>query len=128
MCIRDRVSSPTYDPNRLSSHKLSAIQEAYDQLNGNPARPLLNRGIQEVYPPGSTFKLVTAAAALSSGQYEPESLVPGQATLDLPETDTDLVNESGTDCGGEKISLTRALEVSCNVSFGWLGLTLGADA
>jgi len=121
------VSSPTYDPNRLSSHKLSAIQEAYDQLNGNPARPLLNRGIQEVYPPGSTFKLVTAAAALSSGQYTPRSTVPGGTRLDLPQTDTDLVNDGGSDCGGEKITLTEALKVSCNVSFGFLGMDLGAD-
>jgi peptidoglycan glycosyltransferase len=122
------VSSPTYDPSPLSSHRLSTIAEAWERLQGDPQRPMLNRGIQEVYPPGSTFKLVTAAAALSSGQYEPESMVPGQARLDLPQTDTDLVNESGTDCGGDKITLSRALEVSCNVSFGWLGLTLGADA
>ena len=122
------VSSPSYDPGALSSHRLTDIQQAWERLGRDPSRPMLNRGIQEVYPPGSTFKLVTAAAALSSGQYEPGSLVPGQASLDLPETDTDLVNESGTDCGGEKISLSRALEVSCNVSFGWLGLTLGADA
>ena len=88
---------------------------------------MVNRGIQEILPPGSTFKLVTAAAALSSGQYEPGSLVPGQAQLDLPQTDTNLPNESGTDCGGSKISLTQALMVSCNVSFGWLGLTLGDD-
>lgn len=122
------VSSPTYDPNVLSSHRLSEISDAYDRLSSDPQRPMLNRGIQEVYPPGSTFKLVTAAAALSSGQYEPDSLVPGQARLDLPLTDTDLVNESGSDCGGSKVTLTRALAVSCNVSFGWLGLNLGAGA
>ena len=121
------VSSPTYNPNALSSHRLSAISDAWDRLQEDPQRPMLNRGIQEVYPPGSTFKLVTAAAALSSGQYEPGSLVPGGTRLDLPLTDTDLVNSGGSNCGGEKITLTRALTVSCNVSFGWLGLTLGAD-
>jgi peptidoglycan glycosyltransferase len=122
------VSSPTYNPNALSSHKLSAIQKAWDRLNSDPARPMVNRGIQDVLPPGSTFKLVTAAAALSSGQYGPDSMVPGGATLDLPQTDTDLVNESGSDCGGEKVTMTRALDVSCNVSFGYLGMNLGADA
>jgi len=121
------VSSPTYDPNKLSSHKLNAIQEAWERQQGDPARPMLNRGIQEVYPPGSTFKLVTAAAALSSGQYNPGSTVPGGTRLDLPQTDTDLVNDSGGDCGGDKISLTEALAVSCNVSFGYLGMELGAD-
>jgi len=91
-------------------------------------RPLLNRGIQEIYPPGSTFKLVTAAAALSSGQYTPDTKVKGGPRLDLPQTSTDLVNENGSTCGGDPITLTQALEVSCNVSFGDIGLRLGADA
>ena len=121
------VSSPTFDPNRLSSHKLTTIQDAWDQLQGDETRPMVNRGIQEVYPPGSTFKLVTAAAALSSGQYTPKSAVPGGTSLDLPQTDTDLVNDSGSDCGGRRITLTQALQVSCNVSFGFLGMDLGAD-
>lgn len=121
------VSSPTYNPNRLASHNLSAVQKSWDQLTGNPSEPLLNRAVQELYPPGSTFKLVTAAAALSSGQYEPQSTVPGGTTLDLPQTTTDLVNSGGSDCGGQKITLTQAVKVSCNVSFGFLGMTLGAD-
>ncbi len=122
------VSNPTYDPNRLASHDFSAVQQAWKQLDADPRRPLLNRGIQEVYPPGSTFKLVTAAAALSSGQYTPQTEVKGGARLDLPQTSTDLVNENGGNCGGERITLTQALEVSCNVSFGDIGLRLGADA
>ncbi len=122
------VSSPTYDPNRLASHDFSAVQQAYKELNAAENRPLLNRSIQEVYPPGSTFKLVTAAAALSSGQYTPDTKVKGGATLDLPQTSTDLVNDSGGNCGGDPITLTQALEVSCNVSFGEIGLRLGADA
>ncbi len=121
------VSSPSYNPNGLSSHKMSTITDAWDRLDSDPSRPMVNRGIQEILPPGSTFKLVTAAAALSSGQYDPDSMVPGGARLDLPQTDTDLVNESGGSCGSEKITLTQALEVSCNVSFGYLGLTLGGD-
>lgn len=122
------VSSPTYDPNRLASHRFTAVQDAWESLNANKDKPLLNRGIQEVYPPGSTFKLVTAAAALSSGQYTPDTKVKGGARLDLPQTSTDLVNENGSNCGGDPITLTRALEVSCNVSFGDIGLRLGADA
>jgi peptidoglycan glycosyltransferase len=126
--IQAMVSSPTYDPNRLSSHNLSAISKAWKQLTSNPNRPMLNRAIQEIYPPGSTFKLVTAAAALSSGQYTPDSMVPGVAELDLPLTETTLPNESGGDCGGDKITLTQALRVSCNTAFGWLGMEVGADA
>ena len=122
------VSSPTYDPNRLASHKFSQVQDAWKQLNADKDRPLLNRGIQEIYPPGSTFKLVTAAAALSSGQYTPDTKVKGGTTLDLPQTSTNLVNENGSSCGGDPITLTQALEVSCNVSFGDIGLRLGDDA
>jgi peptidoglycan glycosyltransferase len=122
------VSHPTYDPNRLASHKFSEVQQAWDELNSTKNRPLLNRGIQEIYPPGSTFKLVTAAAALSSGQYTPDTKVKGGPRLDLPQTSTDLVNENGSTCGGDPITLTQALEVSCNVSFGDIGLRLGADA
>ncbi len=122
------VSNPTYDPNRLASHRFTAVQDAWKSLNANRDKPLLNRGIQEVYPPGSTFKLVTAAAALSSGQYTPDTKVKGGPRLDLPQTSTDLVNENGSTCGGDPITLTQALEVSCNVSFGDIGLRLGADA
>jgi peptidoglycan glycosyltransferase len=122
------VSSPTYDPNALSSHRLSEISDAWKRLNSDEDRPMLNRGIQEVFPPGSAFKLVTAAAALSSGQYTPDSMVPGGATLDLPQTETDLPNDSGGDCGGRRITLTQALMVSCNVAFGFLGMEIGDDA
>jgi len=121
------VSSPSYNPNALASHDLGRVQQAWERLQGDENRPMLNRAIQEIYPPGSTFKLVTAAAALSSGQYEPDSIVPGGTSLDLPQTDTNLVNDSGGNCGGSKITLTQALMVSCNVSFGYLGMDLGDD-
>jgi peptidoglycan glycosyltransferase len=122
------ASSPTYNPNLLASHKLSTLPRAWKRLSEDPNRPMLNRGIQEIFPPGSTFKLVTAAAALSSGQYTPESMVPGGSSLDLPQTTTNLPNENGMSCGGDRITLTQALRVSCNVAFGWLGLQLGDDA
>ena len=121
------VSSPSYNPNRLASHDFSEVGKVKQSLEKNPLGPLNNRAIEEVLPPGSTFKLVTAAAALDSGKYKPESLVPGGATLDLPQTTKDLVNESRGSCGGDKITFTRALQVSCNVSFGDVGLKVGAD-
>ncbi len=121
------VSSPSYSPNRLASHDFNEVGQAKQRLEENKLSPLNNRAIEEVLPPGSTFKLVTAAAALDSGKYNPESDVPGGARLDLPQTNTDLVNHTGGGCGGEKITFTRALEVSCNVSFGDVGMKIGAD-
>jgi penicillin-binding protein A len=120
------VSSPSYDPNRLASHNLGRVQDSWEQLQEHPGEPMLNRAIQEVYPPGSTFKLVTAAAALSSGQYTPESTVPGGFQLEFPAGEP-IPNDGGGNCGGQRISLTQALMVSCNVSFGHIGVQLGAD-
>jgi peptidoglycan glycosyltransferase len=122
------VSSPTFNPNRIATHDFSAAKKSWDALLADPLSPLNNRGIEELLPPGSTFKLVTAAAALSSGRYNPNTLVDGGATLNLPQTSHNLVNESRGGCGAPKITLTRALDVSCNVAFGSIGLRLGADA
>ncbi len=122
------VSSPSFDPNKLASHDFSAVQKSYQSLSTSKPNRLLNRSIAETYPPGSTFKLVTAAAALSSGQYTPQTKVAGGRSLDLPQTSTDLPNEAGLDCGTGRISLTQALENSCNTAFGEIGLRLGDDA
>jgi peptidoglycan glycosyltransferase len=122
------VSNPTYDPNKIATHDLGASQDNYEKLIKDPSKPLFNRAIQEVYPPGSTFKLVTSAAALESGDYDPDTLVNGKASLRLPGTTTDLPNENGASCGGDKITLTQALMVSCNVAFASVGLDLGAKA
>ncbi|HET9500749.1 MAG TPA: penicillin-binding protein 2 [Marmoricola sp.] len=121
------VSSPTYDPRQLATHDFGAALKAKKRYLADPLNPLNNRAIEAALPPGSTFKLVTAAAALESGKYQPSTKVPGGARLDLPLTSTDLVNENGSDCGGDPITLTQALQVSCNVSFGAVGLKLGDD-
>lgn len=121
------VSGPTYDPNLMASHDLGAVQDTWDRLINAPGNPMFNRAIQEVYPPGSTFKLVTSAAALETGDYEPETKVKGGTRLDLPLTDVPLVNQNGSDCGGDPITMTQALMVSCNVSFGAIALDIGAD-
>jgi peptidoglycan glycosyltransferase len=122
------ASTPSYDPNGLSSHDFSAVQDYRRKLVADEQSPLTNRATQALYPPGSTFKLVTAAAAIESGQYRPDSQVKGGFVLDLPQTDNDLPNDGGGNCGGNRISLTQALMVSCNVSFGFLGLQLGEEA
>ena len=73
------VTSPSFDPNLISSHNPSQIRKAYDAYNADPQQPMLNRPLAMTLPPGSTFKLVTAAAALESGKYQPSTVVPGRA-------------------------------------------------
>ena len=80
------VSTPSYDPNALASHDTAAVRKNYDRLSSTRPEPMLNRAIRQTYPPGSTFKLVTAAAALESGKYTPDSPVDNSAHLNLPQT------------------------------------------
>ncbi|HYQ33345.1 MAG TPA: penicillin-binding transpeptidase domain-containing protein, partial [Lapillicoccus sp.] len=123
------VSHPSYDPNPLSSHSLNVAAKAWQTLSNDKDKPYLNRTINGVYPPGSTFKVITAAAALEDGVVSDEnSSVPGPAQLDLPLTSTNLPNEDGRACGpGDKTTLIHALEISCNTTFGSLGLELGGE-
>ena len=124
------TSVPSYDPNALAEHDTSKVAKAYDQLSEDPDKPLLDRSRLDIFPPGSTFKLVTAAAALSDEGLglSPDSTVRAGATLDFPGISYQLVNDGGSDCGGEEITFTTALEVSCNTAFGRLAGELGADA
>lgn len=122
------ASTPTFDPNRLASHDFGEVADVADQLNKAENQPMVNRAIATTLPPGSTFKLVTAAAAIESGKYDASSLVPGGYKFKLPESDTTIGNHDGGNCGGPRITLTRALEVSCNVAFLSLANELGTEA
>jgi peptidoglycan glycosyltransferase len=123
------ASSPSFDPNLLSSHDAGDIQANYEKLNADSDQPLLNRPLAMTLPPGSTFKLVTAAAALESGKYVADSQLPGPTEINLPGTDVQLGNWNAKSCGaGDVTTLQAALEISCNTAFAWLGMELGADA
>jgi peptidoglycan glycosyltransferase len=124
------VSKPGYDPNALAGHDVGKVTKAWDTLLADPTRPLDNRAIAgRLYPPGSVYKIITAAAALSSGRYTPETLVDGPAELDLPQSGRNLPNDFSGACGAnDKVSLSDALRISCNTAFGSIGLDLGDDA
>jgi peptidoglycan glycosyltransferase len=123
------ASSPSFDPNLLSSHDAQDIQNTYEELNADSKQPMLNRPLAMTLPPGSTFKLVTAAAALESGKYFADSELPGPTEINLPGTDVQLGNWNGKSCGADDVTTLRAaLEISCNTAFAWLGMELGADA
>jgi peptidoglycan glycosyltransferase len=127
--ILAQVQSPSFDPNRMSSHDSKAVNDYYAELDADPDKPMLNRPIAKTNPPGSTFKVVTAAAALESGRFTPDSVIPGPATYQLPGTDVELPNWTGTECGPNgEVTLAEALAISCNTAFAWLGNELGDDA
>lgn len=122
------ASNPTFDPNELASQDPKEVRPAWKRLNEDPDKPLLSRANDELFPPGSTFKLVTISAALEHG-YTPTTLIPNPPVLDLPLTDDTLQNFGGGVCpGGSQIRLADALRQSCNVSFGGIALDLGPKA
>lgn len=126
------VSKPSYDPDLLAGHDSKKVTAARRQLLDDDERPLENRAISgRLYPPGSTFKLITAAAALETGRYTPDSALDGPAELELPQAVKKLPNDDRRPCdpgGGATSTMTVALSRSCNTSFGKLGLDLGQDA
>jgi penicillin-binding protein A len=122
------VSSPSYDPNLLATHDVEEQSETWQQLRDNPDNPLLNRAISETYPPGSTFKVITTAAALQHGATEGTSLT-AQPRIPLPDSTATLENFGGASCGGgPTASLREAFAKSCNTAFVQLGIDTGADA
>ncbi|WP_239309999.1 MULTISPECIES: penicillin-binding protein 2 [unclassified Frankia] len=122
------VTNPTYDPTPLASHNETTASKAAQALNTDPDKPLLNRATQETYPPGSTFKVIAAAAALAAGHHLEERIAaPDQ--LQLPQSKTVLPNFAGERCGdGQTDTLIHALTISCNTAFAKLGIDLGHDA
>ena len=123
------VTSPTFDPAALASHDSSEVNDAYAALDADPDEPLVNRAIAgDTYPPGSTFKLIVAAAALQAN-YTPDSTVYAPDEFPLPGSSATIENYGGESCGPTpQISLERALTISCNTAFADLGVTLGWDA
>ena len=115
---------PRYDPNQLSSHNPEAIRRNWDRLVKDEDGPLLNRAAGALYPPGSTFKVITAAAALEDGISVNQPL-PSPTVLDVPQTSADIHNFGGSSCGGGTLTMPEALEISCNTTFAGLGLKLG---
>jgi peptidoglycan glycosyltransferase len=114
--VRVMASNPPYDPNLVPEH--------YSELATDDIEtPLVNRATQGLYPPGSTFKVVTAAAGLDSGAIGPESTINAPGTIDaqgLP-----LSNDFNQDFG--PIGLDTALTNSVNTWFAQLGEQLGGD-
>ena len=124
------VTSPSYDTNLLASHNTGEVNDVYDALDADPTHPLFNRAIGgDLNPPGSTFKLVVASAALASGDYTPSSTLPNPASYQLPQSSSVVSNASGGACGpGDTVTIADALRLSCNIPFAELAVQLGDTA
>jgi penicillin-binding protein A len=121
------ASSPTFDPNLIEQ------QDGYAKIQAtkapcSPSAPLLNRATQGLYPPGSTFKIVTATAALESGKFTPDSSFydPGYCEV----YGKKVYNAGNPDQNGPEafgnVTLVTAFEHSINAVFCNIGKELGA--
>ncbi len=123
------VSSPSYDPNTLASHDADEAQGAWDSLTGDEGQPLVNRAVAgDLYPPGSTFKIITTAAALRAGKVTASTQVAAPDTITLPGTTHTLENYSGESCGNGQVTLSYAFAESCNTPFAQLAMDVGDEA
>lgn len=121
------ASFPSYDPSTIAggSESDEKAWKALDKKN-NPDDPMLNRALREVYPPGSTFKVVTAAAALENNLYDgADSKTDSPLPWTMPGTTTELPNEGNIPC--KNATLRVALQYSCNTVFGKIGSDLGNE-
>ncbi|MFI9169030.1 caspase, EACC1-associated type [Streptomyces lincolnensis] len=117
------VSTPSYDPSRFAGDS-PADRTAWEALQKNLNHPLLNRALRQAYPAGSTFKVVTAAAALEYGLYDSiDAKTDSPSPWTLPQTVTEMRNEGEAQC--ENVSLRQALVESCNTVFAKIGSDLG---
>ena len=123
------VSSPTYDPNAIADP--DRAEAALAKLNTDEASPLLDRPAQGLYVPGSSFKLVTAMAALDAGVMTADTTYPDQPK---EEQDGYLVGgfrvQDGHHLftGSKALDFTEAIEVSCNIYFAHTAVGVGGTA
>lgn len=119
------VSTPSYDPSTLTDADTAGT--AWKKLTKDPDKPLTNRALRQPLPPGSTFKLVVASAALENGLYSSvDEKTASPSPYTLPGTVTKLRNESAS-APCEDASIRVALEYSCNTVFAKMAVDLGQD-
>ncbi len=124
------VSKPSYDTNLLATHDKAAFDAAMANLVGVPGINLFgSSAYRKSYAPGSVFKIIDTAAALESGKYNKDSILPNPADLSFPGMTYTLPNYAYGQCyTKDKASFAFALENSCNTPFASIALDLGQDA
>jgi len=122
------VSTPGYDANQLAVHSASEAESAYDALDALKPNPLINAATSETNPPGSTFKILVAAAAYATGEWTPESALPNPARYTLPGSTAQVSNAWGGTCGsGDTVTIAEAVKLSCNIPMAELAVELGSQ-
>jgi penicillin-binding protein A len=119
------ASYPSYDTNDLATHDSAKAAKASNRLQEQSGNPMLNKAMNETFPPGSSFKIVDSATALETGGLTKDS--PADASeLHLPESGQTLHNADGDEarCSGSP-PLIQSFAASCNSTFGRLAGTLG---
>lgn len=116
-------SFPSYNPSDLSALNQSVVRASWNALQTDPDKPMLARSFRETFPPGSTFKTVTASAALDKKPQLANKVYPFLNELHVTGSPKPIRNFGGATCGGRMPAL---LKVSCNTGFAQMGLDLGA--
>ncbi|CCH22187.1 peptidoglycan D,D-transpeptidase FtsI family protein [Micromonospora lupini] len=124
--VQALVSMPSFDPNPLVSHNTTEAAAEINKLEQNPDGPLKNRALAETLPPGSTFKIVVAAAALENGVTK-TTPIPAGSSYTPPTSGTPIRNAVPSICPEPQVTLLEAVTESCNTGFAQLGVRLGAD-
>jgi penicillin-binding protein A len=123
------ASYPSFDPNVLATQDGIKFNKVDKRLVGDRAQPLLNRALNDTFPPGSTFKLITSSTAFSTRKVANQtSTIPAPTAYLLPGSHTSLFNDAGAPCGNGHPTMVFALTVSCNTAFAKLGDTVGGTA
>jgi len=118
-------SRPTFDPNVFAVQNDDLLRDIFAFGNATPGKPLLANAYQERYMPGSTFKVITMAAALDAGVVTTESTFADEAEFLPPQTIDPIENYGGSTCGGD---LAEVFRRSCNTAFAHIALDLGPEA
>lgn len=124
------VSKPAYNPNSLASRDSNVANDAWNTLNNDPQKPLINRAIGgDLYPPGSVFKIITAAAMIEHLGLNAESVVEAPDSFTPAGTSHEIFNPYKEKCGDGSghVPFITALTESCNTPFAIGGTKVGAE-
>jgi len=124
------ASYPSFDPNKLTVLNSATFDKAFAGYHPNSgSSPLINRAINDLFPPGSTFKIVTSSTAFSNNVVNnPNSTIPAPQFYRPPGTTHVLTNDYNSPCGNGNPPIIFAFTLSCNTAFGKLGARLGGPA